>query len=114
MLAVAGSLTVAVGALHLGVAIAQYGALSLDALWFAGSGLAVVLIGVLSLLARSAPGHAAMRWAAVGANVAGLALAAGFGTLTSWHEPQRPTLVALFLVGAVAHWGRATSGLEPS
>lgn len=100
VLSVAGSLTVAVGVLHLGVAVAQYGAPSLDALWFAGSGLAVVLIGVLSLLARAAPGHAATRRAAVGANVAGLALAAGFGALTSWHEPQGPALVALFLVGA--------------
>lgn len=100
LLAVAGWLTVAVGLLHLGVAVAQYRAPSLDALWFAGSGLAVVLIGVLSLLARSTPGHAATRRTAVGANVAGLALAAGFGVLTSWREPQGPALVVLFLLGA--------------
>lgn len=52
-LAVAGGLTVVVGLVHLGVAAAQFRALSLDALWFAGSGLAVILIGVLSLLAQS-------------------------------------------------------------
>lgn len=100
LLAVSGWLTVAVGLLHLGVAVARYRAPSLDALWFAGSGLAVVLIGVLSLLARSAPDHAATRRAAVGANVAGLALALGFGALTAWHEPQGPALIALFVLGA--------------
>lgn len=100
LLAVAGGLTVAVGVLHLGVAVVQFRALTLDALWFAGSGLAVVLVGVLSLLARSAPDHAATRWAAIGANVAGLALAVGFGTLTSWHEPQGPALTALFVLSA--------------
>ena len=51
LLRVAGGLTVGVGALHLGVAMVQYDALSFDALWFAGSGLAVVLIGVLTWLA---------------------------------------------------------------
>jgi hypothetical protein len=108
LLTAAGSLTVAVGVLHLGVSVAQYDTPSLDALWFAGSGLAVVLIGVLSLLAGSAPEHTATRRAAIGANVAGLALAAGFGTLTSWQEPQGPVLVALFLVGAAgATRGRA-------
>ena len=109
LLAVAGWLTVAVGVLHLGVAVAQDRAPSLDALWFAGSGLAVVLIGVLSLLVGAAPGHAATRRAAVGANVAGLALAARFGALTTWHEPQGPALIALFLLGAA---GAQRSGVD--
>ena len=108
LLRLAGWLTVAVGTLHVGVGGVQYEALSFDALWFAGSGLAVVLIGVLTLLAAasSAP---AVRWAAVGANVAGLALAVAFGALTRWREPQGPVLVALLLTGAGgAAWGRAT------
>lgn len=101
LLGAAGGLTVAVGLLHLGVALAQYDALSFDALWFAGSGLAVVLIGVLTLLARSAPADPAPRAAALGANLAGFALAVAFGTLSRWREPQGPALVALFLAGAV-------------
>jgi hypothetical protein len=102
----AGWLTVAVGVLHLGVAAVQYRALSVDALWFAGSGLAVMLIGVLTLLARPAPARAAVRWAALAANGAGLALAVGFGALTRWREPQGPILVALFLAGGLAAMSR--------
>ena len=101
LLGIAGWLTVAVGVLHLGVAVVQYDTLSFDALWFAGSGLAVVLIGVLTLLARTAPAHPAVRRAALGANVAGLALAVAFGALTRWREPQGPALVALFLTGGI-------------
>lgn len=88
-------------ALHIGVAGVQYDTLSFDALWFAGSGLAVVLIGVLTLLARSAPAPAGMRWAVAGANAAGLALAIAFGTLTHWREPQGPVLVVLVVTGMV-------------
>ncbi|WP_284349727.1 hypothetical protein [Roseisolibacter agri] len=100
LLGIAGGLTAAVGMLHLAVAAVQYNALSFDALWFAGSGLAVVLIGVLTLLLRSAPAFSELRLAAFGANVAGLALAMAFGALTRWREPQGPVLVTLFLAGA--------------
>lgn len=99
LLGVAGGLTVAVGTLHFGVAAVPYDALSFDTLWFAGSGLAVVAIGVLTLLAAR-PTGSAVRWAAVGANVTGLPLAAAFGALTRWREPQRPVLVTLCLAGA--------------
>ena len=101
LLSVVGWLTFSVGGLHLAVTALQFDTLSLDALWFAGSGLAVVLIGVLTLLARSAPAHSAVRRAALGANVAGLALAVGFGVLTRWREPQGPALVVLFLAGGI-------------
>lgn len=87
--------------LHLGVAGAQYDTLSFDALWFAGSGLAIVLIGTLSLLARSASAPTGARWAAAGANLAGLALAVAFGVLTGWREPQGPVLVSLFFMGGI-------------
>lgn len=113
VLGVAGWLTVAVGTLHLGVAAMQYDALSLDALWFAGSGLAVVLIGALTLLARATRGHAAVRPMAVGANVAGLALAVAFGALTRWRAPQGPVLVALFLAGGAGAIMRRGTMREP-
>ena len=89
--------------LHRGVAGTRYGALSFDALWLARSGLAVVPIVVLTLLARSAPATW-VRWAAAGANGAGLALAVAFGPLTRWRELQGPVLVVLFLargIGAI-------------
>ena len=101
ILSIAGWLTVVVGVLHLGVAAVEYDMLSFDALWFAGSGLAVVLVGVLSLLARAAPAPASTRWAAVGANMAGVVLAVAFGALTRWREPQGPVLVTLFLAGGL-------------
>jgi hypothetical protein len=100
LLGVAGWLTVAVGAVHLGVATVQYHGLSFDALWFAGSGLAVVLIGALTLLSGTPSASPAVRWTAFGANVAGLALAVAFGGLTRWREPQGLVLVVLFLAGA--------------
>lgn len=79
--------------------------MTLDALWFAGSGLAVVLIGVLTLLARSSRRGSGTGWAAVGANAAGLILATTFCVLTGWREPQGPILVALFVAaGAAALW----------
>jgi hypothetical protein len=101
ILNIAGWLTVVVGVLHLGVAAAEYDTLSFDALWFAGSGLAVVLIGVLSLLARAPCAPASTRRVAVGANMAGVVLAVAFGALTRWREPQGPVLVALFLAGGL-------------
>ncbi len=113
LLGVAGWLIVAAGVVHLGVAGAQYHALSFDALWFAGSGLAVVLIGVLTLLARSVPELAGVRWAAAGANVAGLALAVAFGALTGWREPQGPVLVALFLAGGIGATVPASRSPDP-
>ena len=42
-----------------------------------------------------------MRWAAAGANGAGLALAVAFGPLTRWRELQGPVLVVLFLAGGI-------------
>lgn len=109
LLGVGGGLTAAVGMLHLAVGAVQYDTLSFDALWFAGSGLAVVLIGVLTLLMRSAPASSGLRLTALGANVAGLALAVAFGALTRWREPQGPVLVTLFLAGAAGAMLRPAS-----
>lgn len=113
LLTLAGWLTVAVGALHFGVAVAQYRTLSFDALWFAGSGLTVVLIGLLSLLARSSPAPRGLRGAAAGANAAGLALAVAFGALTRWREPQGAVLVVLFLAGGVGVMWRPDDARDP-
>ncbi|MBX9854977.1 MAG: hypothetical protein K2Y26_05610 [Gemmatimonadaceae bacterium] len=99
-LALTGALTVLVGLVHVGVAACEYSAFTLDALWFVGSGIAVGLIGVLSLLA-SIDGPPVMRWAAAGANLLGLALAVGFLGLVGWQAPQGLALVVLFATGVV-------------
>lgn len=97
---VAGWLAVVIGLVHVAFTTAAFDQPSLGALWFAGSGLAVVLIGALTLAAR----RHALRTLAVGANGAGLALAIAFGLLTAWREPQGPVLAATFLVGGIASW----------
>jgi cytochrome b561 len=98
MASIAGWAAVAVGAVHTALAVAMFRRPSLDALWFAGSGLAVVLIGALTLVARRAP----VRGVATAANGAGLVLAVAFGVLTRWHELQGPLLAIIFLAGGVA------------
>lgn len=100
-LTVAWRLITATGVLHLAVALVSYDRLTPDALWFAGNGLAVMLIGVITLHARVPPGVATRR-AAVGANAAELVLATGFAILTTGREPQGPLLMALFVLAAAA------------
>jgi len=92
-------MTVAVGAVHVALTARDFDLDSLDALWFAGSGLAVMLIGALTLLADQA---AAVRWTAVAANLAGLLLAVAFALLTGFSGPQGILLIALFLTGAAS------------
>ena len=94
-----GAATVVVGLAHIALSLSGGGGWSLDRLWFAGSGLAVVLIGGLTLLAASARAWQALRVAALGANVAGFVLALGFGVLTDWRQPQGPLLLLLFAAG---------------
>ncbi|HKG90799.1 MAG TPA: hypothetical protein VKA84_02835 [Gemmatimonadaceae bacterium] len=95
-----------IGAVHTWVARSAFDRFDLDALRFVGSGLAVLLIGGITLAARRVP----IRGLALVANAAGLALALAFGMLTRWREPQGPLLVALFLAGGA---GAAAAGPRP-
>ena len=95
--AAAGWATVAVGLVHVAVARSAFDRFDLEALWFVGSGLAVILIGAITLAAR----HASLRSLAVAANMGGLALAIAFGMLTRWREPPGPVLSILFLAGII-------------
>ena len=99
--AVAGTFTVLIGLVHLGMAPRIYDRAGFDALWFVGSGLAVILIGTLTILASSSRAWRALVTAAVGANVAGVGLAIAFGVLTHWREPQGPILTGVFALGLV-------------
>jgi len=94
-----GSLIALIGALHVALTPCIYERFSLDALWFAGSGTGVMLIGALTILA----GHARpVRWTALAANGAGIALGAAFTVLTDAAEPQGPLLIVLFLAAILS------------
>ena len=101
-LTVAGGLTMAAGALHLVIAFIGYKPFFLHALWFAGTGVAIVLIGILTLFARNTPAGSPERWVAVAANAAGFIIAATYSVFTQWREPRGYVEMALFLIGAVA------------
>jgi hypothetical protein len=101
-LTIAGYLTIAVGALHLAITPFAYRpVLKLTAVWFAGTGVAIVLIGVITLFARKAPAGSMERWAAAAANVAGLVIAVAYSLLNEWREPRGWVEIALFSMGLV-------------
>ena len=52
--AVPGTIAVLIGLVHLVMAPRIYDQVGFDALWFVGSGVAVILIGTLTILASSA------------------------------------------------------------
>jgi len=109
-LTIAGFLTIAVGALHLAITPFAYRPVfKLTAVWFAGTGVAIVLIGVVTLLARKAPAGSMERWVAAAANVAGLVIAAAYSVLNEWREPRGWVEIALFSMGVVG----ALRGGEP-
>lgn len=102
------SLGLLLGVLHLTLTLPIYGRLSLEALWFAGSGLGVVCCALLNVVAMRTSTRLT-RWAVVIANLLiagffaaawpllpGLQVAAGFmifvilaayfGPITGWQE----------------------------
>jgi hypothetical protein len=102
-LTLAGFLAIAAGAMHLGITFLAYQPVfKLDALWFAGSGVAIILIGILTLFARTMPAGSMERWAAAAANAAGLVIAAAYSVLNEWREPRGWVEIAIFSVGIVA------------
>lgn len=76
--------------------------MSLDFLWFQGSGIAVLLIGAMTLLARRESHDVVVRRVAAAANALGMALGIAFCILTDWRQPQGILLILLFGIGAVA------------
>ena len=86
------SLGLLLGVLHLTVTLPIYGRLSLEALWFAGSGLAVVCCALMNVVAlrSSAPSS---RWAVVIANL----LIAGFFA-AAWPLLPSPQVAAGLII----------------
>jgi hypothetical protein len=102
-LTIAGYLTIAMGAMHLGITFLAYRPVfRLAALWFAGTGVAIMLIGAVMLLARHAPAGSMARWVAAAANVAGLVIAFAYEILNEWREPRGYVQIALFSMGLIA------------
>ena len=90
-----------VGVVHIGVGVTEHEWPSFDALWFHGSGVAVMLVGALTLLSTSERTWRTLAIVAVAANLLGIVLAVAFGTLSQWRAPQGPVLIALFATGTV-------------
>jgi hypothetical protein len=91
------------GAMHLGITFLAYRPVfRLEALWFAGTGVAIMLIGAVTLLARDAPAGSMARWVAAAANVAGLVIAFAYEMLNEWSEPRGYVQIGLFSMGLVA------------
>ena len=102
-LTIAGFLTIAAGAMHLGITFLAYRPVfRLEALWFAGTGVAIMLIGAVMLLARRAPAGSLDRWIAAAASLAGLVIAFAYEVLNDWSEPRGSLQIPLFSVGLVA------------
>ncbi len=102
-LTIAGFLTIAAGAMHLGITFLAYRPIfRLEALWFAGTGVAIMLIGAVMLLARHAPAGSFDRWIAATASLAGLVIAVAYELLNDWSEPRGYVQIALFSMGLVA------------
>ncbi len=100
------SLGLLLGVLHLTFTLPMYGRLSLEALWFAGSGLAVVCGALMNIVALRSSGPFS-RWAAVIANLLiSLFFAAAWPLLPS---PQVAAGFTIFIVlaacfGPIAVW----------
>ena len=102
-LTLAGFLAIALGAAHLGITALGYRPLfRIEAVWFAGTAVAIILIGVLTLFARNAPAGSMERWAAAAANAAGLLVAVAYSVLNRWGEIRGYVEIAVFAVGLVA------------
>jgi hypothetical protein len=96
---------------HLLVTFADYDELSLRAIWFVGSGFALLLIGGLNIITAGLDDSSfsslrALRALTLVANACGVALGSLFVILTSGRQPQGPILVLLFAIAAGAQLRR--------
>jgi hypothetical protein len=89
---VLASLGLLLGVLHLTLTLPMYGRLSLEALWFAGSGLAIVCCALMNIAAlRNSP--PLTRWAVVTMNL----LISGFFA-AAWPVLPAPQVAIGFII----------------
>ncbi|HEX2077026.1 MAG TPA: hypothetical protein VHG08_04930 [Longimicrobium sp.] len=92
----AAGLLVALGTVHASLTVPFYGELSPDAVWFAGTGLAMAFLGCLNL-ALAASSAVGVRTLCRAANVVGLA----YGALAAIAVPEPQAYFGLLLLLAV-------------
>ncbi|MDB4917905.1 MAG: hypothetical protein JWM95_5549 [Gemmatimonadetes bacterium] len=108
---VAGWAIVLIAFIHLAVTFIDYDTPSLRALWFVGSGFALLLIGGLNLVSAQLNDDAlrdvrGVRVLTLVADGCGIVLGLGYVWLTGGTQPQGPVLVALFFAAAGAQLAR--------
>jgi hypothetical protein len=111
---IAGWIIMVIGFVHLGVTFVDYDSLSMRALWFVGSGFALLLIGGLNVISATLPEQhfrelRSIRFLTLVSDACGLTLGLLFVALTSASQPQGPILVALFFIAALAQLSRSLS-----
>jgi hypothetical protein len=107
---VAGWIVVAIGFDHLGVTFVDYDTLSVEALWFAGTGFAILLIEAINVITSilrepQFTDLRGIRGLALIANACGATLGVVFVILTAARQPQGPLLVALFVTALLRNCG---------
>lgn len=115
---IAGWVVVAIGVVHLGVTFIDYDALTLRALWFVGSGFALLLIGGLNVITGSlAPQQFAemrgLRFLTLASDGCGAALGILYIALTGGRMPQGPVLLVLFVLAGATQVSRRGPASTP-
>jgi hypothetical protein len=98
----AAVLTLLLGAVHIVLTPVFYSSLSLPAMWFVGSGLALVLLGFHNLVLQRAGGDRTVWQLTLLANVGGVV----FASLLAWVHPVPQVLLVwvLMIVLLVGSW----------
>jgi hypothetical protein len=93
--AVASYLLIALGAVHTALTPVFYGRLTPNAMWFAGSGLAMIFVGFLNIvLSRGAGRDTLSRVLVYVANL----LTLGFGSVTVYLDGEPQVILGMLLI----------------
>ena len=98
-----------VGLAHVALTMVAYPRITIQAPWFAGTGVCVIVAGALNLCVNTGVEGRAARslvLVCVSTNVVLSLLAAAFGVLTRAREPQGLILLLLFAAATVYAVGR--------
>jgi FtsH-binding integral membrane protein len=100
---------VLVGVAHTALTVVAYQGITVEALWFAGTGICVIVAGAINLCVNAGiegPGARALLILCASTTVVLALLAAAFSGLTGLREPQGLLLILLFAAATVYATGR--------